>query len=182
MDTRNPQSNRVANRWTEKVLAFGGFTPVANLFLTNYSKLEVKPAEAMLVVHILRHRWGHSSVSISTTRLAEEMGLSLSQVRSKIRKLEGLKLIERSVKRGQASEFDIQGLLVRLHQLIEEQSVERELDFEEFEQSIDQRASGSPMPPSVEVTSNANAKTLVETESFDEGLDTWPDSTESLHS
>jgi hypothetical protein len=107
----------VSQRWTPS-LATKGFTPVATAFLEHYRELNITVAEAMLVVHILSHKWTDAMPFPSLTRLADLMGVSERYVRKMLKSLEGVHYLKRVYRTGTSSTYDLSGLMTALERKV----------------------------------------------------------------
>ncbi len=131
----DPSMSRVAKRWTANIINNGGgFTPVANLFLQSYAKLDpaLTPTEAMLVIHMMSKKWDRKPVAISSEVLAEEMNLTSGQVRQKLRDLEAKGVITSQGVPGRPKVFDFKPLLVKLEAVIKYDPADEEEDENYF--------------------------------------------------
>ena len=130
--TTDSSMAKSAKRWTVNILEKGGgFTPVANLFLSSYARLTppLSAAEAMLVIHMMSRKWDRKTVEISSETLAHEMNLTPGQVRQKLRDLEEKKKILTSVVQpGQPKVYDFKPLLIKLEAMITESKADEEED------------------------------------------------------
>lgn len=98
----------------------GGFTPVSVFFLDNYHRLRppLKNREALLVVHLMRHKYDTRSPFPSVKSLAVKMGISMTAVRSHLRNLELKGYLKREARRATTNVFHLDGLFDRLETLI----------------------------------------------------------------
>lgn len=117
---------RVQQRWTP-ALAKHGFTPVASVFLSNYSKLTppLTVVEAMLVIHLMSFKWSHRAPWPSLTTLAKLLGCSDRYVRKLCSSLEGVGYLKRSRNGRRTNEFDLSGLFAALEKFQATQTPER---------------------------------------------------------
>jgi hypothetical protein len=111
----------VARRWTPR-LTRDGWTPVSDYFLENYHKL--KPAltslEAMLVIHLMRHKWDEKHPRPAFKTLAKRMGITDTAVRNHARSLEKKTYLLRIKRIGQPNHFDLTPLFQALERLLDE--------------------------------------------------------------
>lgn len=110
----------VARRWSPVVVKQLGFTPVATYFLRNYTRLKITPIEAMVLIHVISYQWDARPPFPSLPRLAKELGLSTVQVRTHIRSLEKKEVLRRERKHGRASRLHLDGLRLKLANLIKQ--------------------------------------------------------------
>lgn len=75
------------NRWRRDGTGYGGYVPVVRSFLRLYSKLDMAPTLAMLVLHIVDSKWDASHPRMSSKVLATRLGLSAQQVKRHLHKL-----------------------------------------------------------------------------------------------
>ncbi len=78
----------IATRWTP--LLAKSFTAISTYFLDHYSALTppLRYSEALLVIHLIRHKWGKDAPYPSWARLAAYMGLTPMAVRNIARSLQ----------------------------------------------------------------------------------------------
>jgi hypothetical protein len=78
----------IATRWTPTLAK--SFTGISTYFLDHYSALNppLRYSEALLVIHLIRHKWGKEAPYPSWARLAAYMGLTPMAVRNIARSLE----------------------------------------------------------------------------------------------
>ena len=110
--TINPRF-AVGKRWTPE-LAADGWTPVAYVFLKKYHKLKITSSEAMLLIHLVSHKWDSNLPFPATSTLAERMGITETAVRNNIRSLEKKKLLKRLPQKGKTNLFDLSLLFKKL--------------------------------------------------------------------
>jgi DNA-binding MarR family transcriptional regulator len=108
-------SREVSARWTEALVS-QGWTPVADFFLDNYAKLEppLTNAEAMLVIHLVRHKWDDAPPFPGFTTLARRMGISPTAARGHARSLEKKGYLVREMRVGTTNRFDLRKLFTAL--------------------------------------------------------------------
>lgn len=108
----------VANRWTP-TLVKDGWTPVADFFLDNYHRLNppISNPEAMLVIHLLRHKWDASPPFPGLATMARRMGISVTAVRSHARSLEKKGFLQRHAQAGTTNRFHLEPLFDALESL-----------------------------------------------------------------
>jgi len=111
---------QIGARWTPAIIRAGGFTPISVLFLDNYSSLPVplKSTEAMLVIHLIRHKMDARAPFPSLAHLALKMGLKVSAVRSRMRALEAKGYIVRESRVARSNIYRLDGLFEALEALI----------------------------------------------------------------
>jgi hypothetical protein len=78
----------IATRWSP--LLAKNFTAISTYFLDHYSALTppLRYSEAMLIIHLIRHKWGKEAPYPSWARLAAYMGLTPMAVRNIARSLQ----------------------------------------------------------------------------------------------
>lgn len=78
----------IAARWSP--LLAKNFTAISTYFLDHYSSLKppLRYSEAMLIIHLMRHKWGKEAPYPSWARLAAYMGLTPMAVRNIARSLQ----------------------------------------------------------------------------------------------
>jgi hypothetical protein len=120
---------QVSARWTES-LTQKGWTPVADFFLDSYAKLQppLTNAEAMLVIHLIRHKWDEAPPFPGFTTLAGRMGISTTAARGHARSLEKKGYLVRQMRIGTTNKFDLSSLFAALekHQAYEMGKIEGE--------------------------------------------------------
>lgn len=111
-------SREVSDRWTE-TLTSEGWPPVSDFFLDHYAKLEpaITNAEAMLVIHLIRHKWDNAPPFPGFTTLARRMGISTTAVRAHARSLETKGYLVRQMRVGTTNKFDLTKLFTALELL-----------------------------------------------------------------
>lgn len=109
------KSREVSSRWTES-LTNTGWTPVSDFFLDAYAKLDpaITNAEAMLVIHLLRHKWDEDPPFPGFSTLARRMGISQTAARAHARSLEKKGYLKRQMRVGTTNKFDLQPLFTAL--------------------------------------------------------------------
>lgn len=115
-DQSNKPQYTVARRLS-KELAKDGFTTVPSLFLEYYNTLNVSSSEAILVVHLLSHKWTEKNPFPTFDRLAKRMGMSPTAVRNHARSLEKKGLVKRIHRVGRSNEYDLAPLFRVLESL-----------------------------------------------------------------
>ena len=103
----------VEERWTPELVA-DGWTPVPDTFLKNYHRLGVTSSEAILLIHIVSHKWDKNLPFPAASTLARRMGVTETAIRNNLRSLEKKKLLQRLPQRGKANRFDLSLLFDRL--------------------------------------------------------------------
>lgn len=123
MTVKQPKSREVSARWTEP-LTKKGWTPVSDFFLEHYAKLDppMSNAEAMLVIHLVRHKWDEEMPFPGFPTLAGRMGISPTAARAHARSLEKKGYLRRKMRVGTTNKFDLKPLFIALekHQAFEE--------------------------------------------------------------
>jgi hypothetical protein len=107
----------VATRWTP-TLAKAGWTPISDFFLDNYHRLGIKHAEAMLIIHLMRHKWDASAPYPGFKSIARKMKISPEATRVHARSLEAKGFLRREKKVGETNRFHLQGLFTELEKLM----------------------------------------------------------------
>jgi len=107
----------VATRWTP-TLAKAGWTPISDFFLDNYHRLGIKHAEAMLIIHLMRHKWDASAPYPGFKSIARKMKISPEATRVHARSLEVKGFLRREKQVGETNRFHLQGLFTALEQLM----------------------------------------------------------------
>jgi hypothetical protein len=109
----------IAARWTP-ALARGGWTPVVDFFLDNYHRLPrpLTSLEAMLVIHLMRHKWSEDHPYPAFKTIAKKMGVTATAVRNHARSLEaGKHYLHRIMRVGRPNRFDLTPLFAALEKL-----------------------------------------------------------------
>jgi DNA-binding MarR family transcriptional regulator len=109
---------KVAERWTP-ALAEGGWLPVSHFFLDRYAELDVPLSthEAMVVLHVMRHKWDAGMPWPSAKRLATRMGVSGTAVRNHLRSLVTKGYLKKVPKSGSSNRLDLSPLFTALEEL-----------------------------------------------------------------
>lgn len=109
----------VSTRWTPKLVA-GGWTPVADFFLDSYTRLDppLSTSEAMLVIHLIRHKWDQEMPFPGFKTLARRMGVTATSVRNHARSLELKGYLVRYKRIGTTNQFDLTPLFRALEGLL----------------------------------------------------------------
>ncbi len=118
-ESTKPRAPReVSARWTEP-LTKPGWTPVADFFLDHYAKLSppLSNAEAMLIIHLIRHKWDAAPPFPGFTTLAGRMGISPTAARAHARSLEKKGYLIRQMRVGTTNKFELTGLFTALEKL-----------------------------------------------------------------
>ena len=112
------EERKVAKRWTAKLVA-DGFTPVSDYFLKNYHRLSppLTSSEAMLVVHLVLHKWGEDAPYPAFKTLAKRMGITATSARNHARKLEQKSYLHREKRVGTTNRFHLEPLFEALEKL-----------------------------------------------------------------
>ena len=102
-----------ASRWTPALIK-NGWTPVVDDFLDHYAALGITPGEAMLIVHLMRHKWDKKAPYPGFETLAKQMGLTATSVRNHARSLEKKRFLIREPRVSQTNKFHLDPLFKRL--------------------------------------------------------------------
>lgn len=116
---KKAQPSRVVSaRWTE-ALTKQGWTPVSDFFLDHYARLDppITNAEAILVIHLIRHKWDDAPPFPGFTTLAKRMGISTTAARGHARSLERKGYLHRQMRIGTTNKFDLTKLFTALEKL-----------------------------------------------------------------
>lgn len=120
---RPARKRRVEDVWTPR-LAREGFTQISNYFLANYTTLGLSGSEPLLLIHLLRYKWGKDEKPFPKyATLASLMGLHHRRVRAIMSSLEErgfIKRIERRREhdRSDSNQFDLSPLFQKLEELL----------------------------------------------------------------
>ena len=115
-ETTSQRSNRnVGKRWTP-ALALDGFTPIPTAFLEHYGQLGITSSEAMLITHLMSHKWDEKNPFPRFARIAARMDISETATRGHARSLEKKGFLHRIKRPGRSNEFDLTPLFERLEQ------------------------------------------------------------------
>lgn len=109
----------VASRWTP-TLAKLGWTPISVYFLDNYHRLSppIRYVEAMLIIHLMRHKWDSNAPYPSFKTLAKRMGVSPEAARSYARCLQRNGYLVREGQIGETNRFHLNRLFTALESLV----------------------------------------------------------------
>ncbi len=110
----------VANRWTPKLCK--PFTAVSGFFLENYNELGITTTQAMLIIHLMTHKWTERNPYPGFKLLGKKMGMTDTQVRTHARQLEKDGFLLRIKREGYTNEFDLTPLFAALEELMNEQA------------------------------------------------------------
>lgn len=107
----------VSARWTPTLTA-GGWTPVSDFFLDFYARLDppLTNAEAILVIHLMRHKWDDAPPFPGFTTLSRRMGISATAARAHARSLERKGYLIRTMRVGTTNKFELGKLFRALEQ------------------------------------------------------------------
>jgi DNA-binding Lrp family transcriptional regulator len=96
--------------------------PLPVYFLDNYHRLPgpVKNLEALIIIHLMRHKYDARAPFPSLKTISKKMGLSDTAVRVHVRNLEKKGVLRRELRRSRTSAYHFEGLVTRLEQLIEQ--------------------------------------------------------------
>ena len=108
----------VADRWTPKLSK--GWTPVADVFLKNYRKMDITTPEAMLIIQLMLHKWGEEAPYPRFKTLATRMGISDTAVRGHARSLQKKNLLIRETRINNSTVFHLEPLFKALEALPDE--------------------------------------------------------------
>src|SRR5262245_24540980 len=100
----------VSDRWTDSIVKAGGFVPVARFFLRNYSKLKIRPSEAMLIIHLMDFKRRGEAPWPRYKLLSDYMDLTPKQVQRLAKSLEGVGLLRRERRDATSNRFHLDGL------------------------------------------------------------------------
>lgn len=103
----------MGKRWTPTLLE-EGFTPVPTVFLKHYAELKISSPEAMLILHLMSHKWDAKRPFPRFARLAARMQMSETAVRGHARSLEKKGMLKRIKRPGRSNEFDMTPLFRQL--------------------------------------------------------------------
>ncbi|OGC64825.1 hypothetical protein A2274_03485, partial [candidate division WWE3 bacterium RIFOXYA12_FULL_43_11] len=81
-------------RWSP-IVAKAGWTPIANVFIENYCKLDINPNEAMFLIHCFMYKWTVDKPYVSLTKVSIQMGKSRDTVQRYAKELEKKGFIKR---------------------------------------------------------------------------------------
>jgi len=109
----------IDSRWSAKV-SRSGFSAVPTSFLRHYAQLGISSTEAMLLIHIMAHKWNDRLPFPAVKKLADEMGRSVSQVRARLSSLEKRGFIRRVARKGRSNLYDPAALISRLEKAIDD--------------------------------------------------------------
>ncbi len=98
----------------------GGWTGVPHAFLDHYSSLRprVTHGEAMLIIHLARHKSDAEAPFPGYARLARNIGLKPGAVRSLARSLEAKGYLFREMRPDATNKFHLDGLFSALERII----------------------------------------------------------------
>lgn len=105
----------VSARWTP-ILA-QSWTPISDIFLNQYAKLDLKPQEAMFIIHLMQYKWDASAPYPAASTLAKKMGISIAAVRNYGRALQKKKVLIRVIRSGVSSRYNLKPLFDALEKL-----------------------------------------------------------------
>lgn len=113
-----PSGRSPGKRWTPKLVE-GGWTPVSDFFLKNYCRLTppITNSEAMLIIHLLMHKWDERAPYPGFKDLARRMGMSITMARTHARTLEIKKYLRRKKRVGTTNLFFLEPLFEALEAL-----------------------------------------------------------------
>ena len=140
MSENAPRS--VQNRWSE-FLTKSGWTPVSNIFLTTYHRLDITSLEAMFVIHLMMFKWEKKAPFPKLSTVARRMGVSTTSVRTHARRLEEKGFLKRKPQPGRANIY----LLDPLFAALEKEANESKDEFETWDTGLSQYEGRAPVPP-----------------------------------
>lgn len=120
------RKNKVSERWTPRLGE--QFCPISSYFLANYHRLSsapgqggLKSTEAMLVIHLIDHKWDDRHPFPTIGKLATRLGVSTRHVRDTLRLLEQRSLVTRlrTGSNSGANRYDLTGLFAALEALMD---------------------------------------------------------------
>ena len=122
---------RVAERWTPPLVR--QFCPVSSAFLRLYHRLRSAPGarglnstEALLIIHLVDHKWGEAAPFPAVETLAERMGMSGRAVRKAVARLEECGYLVREQVPGRSNRYRLDGLFTALEELLAKSSTVKE--------------------------------------------------------
>ena len=95
-------------------MAVGGWTPLVDAFLDHYGALGISNPEAMFLIHLIRYKWDKGMPFPGFNGLATKMRVTDTSVRKYARDLEQRGLINRVVRPGKTTAFDLAPLFQAL--------------------------------------------------------------------
>ena len=108
----------VGKRWTPQLVK-EGWTPVSDFFLKSYHRLSppITNSEAMLIVHLMMHKWDKGAPYIGFKTLAKRMGMSTTAARGHARSLDVKGYLRREIRVGTTNRFYLEPLFEALEKL-----------------------------------------------------------------
>ena len=114
----NPERGRsYADRWRYPELLAPGYLVVPSVFLRHYGRLKphsLTNGEALLVLHLMDHKWDSAPPFPSYGALARRMGVSVKMVRRYAQTLEQKGYLQRVIRTGNTNLFDLEPLFRKL--------------------------------------------------------------------
>jgi DNA-binding MarR family transcriptional regulator len=109
------------------MLSSKGWTPVCDYFLDSYSKLNPKISnlEALLIIHLIRHKWDAEAPFPGFKTLSKRMGITATSARNHARSLEHKGYLKRLKRVGTTNKFDLTPLFRALEGLMQLEVPER---------------------------------------------------------
>jgi len=109
----------ISQRWTV-ALTTDGWTPISNFFLENYHRLDpaLNHPEALLIIHLIAHKWDEQAPYPSISRLAKRMGISTTAARKHARRLHEKGYVRREARSAKSNAFHFDGLFAALERLL----------------------------------------------------------------
>ena len=117
--TKLRNARDVATRWTPALSR--NWTPISDFFLDNYHRLSppIKYQEAMLIIHLMRHKWDAAAPHPGFPTLAKRMGISPQAARLHARSLETNGYLSREMRVGETNRFHLNKLFAALERLMQ---------------------------------------------------------------
>ena len=129
--TPKPKRNP-ASRWTPGLAH--SWTPIADAFLENYAALDppITSSEAMLIIHLMQHKWDEKAPYPGFETLGKRMGMTATAVRNHARSLEKKGYLRRQLRVSQTNKFHLSGLFSKLETCVASKPVKakREIVFD----------------------------------------------------
>ena len=111
------KSRTYAARWRYPELLSPGYLVVPSVFLLHYNRLKpygLTNGEALLVLHLMDHKWDRDAPFPSYGTLARRMGVSTKMVRRYAQALEQKGCLRRVIRTGNTNLFDLEPLFKKL--------------------------------------------------------------------
>lgn len=125
-------SREISKRWTARLVK-RGWTPIADVFLEQYAFLKppLTTPEAMLVIQLMKHKWGKAAPYPAFKTLAQRMGISVTAVRGHARRLQSKGYLERKIRVGNTNRFNLEPLFAALEKRQSEVEKQRKTEDDE---------------------------------------------------